>query len=107
MDSLELGIGLLIANALEEPGSVWSEDGLSDIDRDYWVRVGRIAINAATPPSMRGTAEPTVDRADLVIKRAANMHWITVHNEDQLKQTIRIALDMEVEAGGPYPAPVG
>lgn len=34
-DCLELKIGLLIANALEEPGSFRGEDGLSDIDRDY------------------------------------------------------------------------
>lgn len=42
------------------------------------------------------------DRADIVIKRAVNCGWITLHNEQQLHATIRIALDTEVEAGGPY-----
>lgn len=41
------------------------------------------------------------DRAEITINRAVNCGWITVHNREQLKTTIRIALDTEVEAGGP------
>jgi hypothetical protein len=44
-----------------------------------------------------------VDRAEIVIQRAVNCGWITVQNREQLKATIRIALDTEVRAGGPYP----
>jgi len=46
------------------------------------------------------------DRADISIRRALNCGWITIPNElcrQQLYATLRIALDMEVEAGGPYP----
>jgi len=42
------------------------------------------------------------DRAEITVHRAVNCGWITAHNRYQLKRTIRIALDMEVEAGGPY-----
>lgn len=42
------------------------------------------------------------DRAETIIARAVNCHWITVHDRAQLKANLRIALDTEVEAGGPY-----
>ena len=42
------------------------------------------------------------DRAELVIGRAVAQGWITVHNRAQLKATLRIALDTEVRAGGPF-----
>lgn len=42
------------------------------------------------------------DRTELVIGRAVAQGWITVHNHEQLKATIRVALDTEVRAGGPY-----
>lgn len=42
------------------------------------------------------------DRADTIIKRSENCHWITVHDRQQLHANLRIALDTEVEAGGPY-----
>lgn len=46
-----------------------------------------------------------VDRAELVVKRALNCGWVNPETTDikQLKGTIRIALDTEVRAGGPYP----
>ena len=45
----------------------------------------------------------TCDRAELVIMRAINQGWIVVNNHAALKATIRIALDTEVRAGGPFP----
>ena len=45
----------------------------------------------------------TCDRAELVIMRALTQGWVTVHNREMLKATIRIALDTEVRAGGPRP----
>lgn len=48
------------------------------------------------------TKDGTCDRAELVIQRAVSQGWITVHNRDDLKATLRIALDTEVRAGGPY-----
>ncbi len=44
------------------------------------------------------------DRAELVVKRAINCGWIEEYSTDipQLQGTIRIALDTEVRAGGPY-----
>jgi hypothetical protein len=42
------------------------------------------------------------DRTETIIERALNCHWITVLDRAQLKATLRIALDTEVEAGGPY-----
>lgn len=46
------------------------------------------------------------DRADLAIQRALNCNWITFNTSTaraQFHATLRIALNMEVEAGGPYP----
>jgi hypothetical protein len=46
------------------------------------------------------------DRADIAIDRALNCGWIsflTPTARASLHATLRIALDMEVEAGGPYP----
>jgi hypothetical protein len=46
------------------------------------------------------------DRADIVIDRALNCNWISFNTPTaraSLHATLRIALDMEVEAGGPYP----
>jgi hypothetical protein len=51
------------------------------------------------------TEREPCDRASLVVKRAENCGWlkfISPHGRDQLLATIRIALDTEVEAGGPY-----
>lgn len=45
----------------------------------------------------------TCDRAEIVIQRAVAQGWITVHNREQLRATLRIALDTEVRAGGPFP----
>lgn len=42
------------------------------------------------------------DRTAIVIDRSINCGWITVANREQLKATLRLALDTEVEAGGPY-----
>ncbi|MCH7605378.1 hypothetical protein IID24_05315 [Patescibacteria group bacterium] len=42
------------------------------------------------------------NRAKITVQRAINCGWITLHSQEQLEKTIRIALDMEVEAGGPY-----
>lgn len=46
-----------------------------------------------------------INRADIVIRRALNCGWINpdTTNIDQLKSAIRLALDIEVRAGGPYP----
>jgi hypothetical protein len=49
------------------------------------------------------------DRADIAIERALNCNWISFISPTaraSLHATLRIALDMEVEAGGPYPVPV-
>jgi hypothetical protein len=43
-----------------------------------------------------------VDRAEILIQRAINCGWITVHDREQLKRNIRVGLDQEVRAGGPY-----
>jgi hypothetical protein len=46
------------------------------------------------------------DRAEIAIERAFNCGWITFNTPTaraSLHATLRIALDMEVEAGGPYP----
>lgn len=40
------------------------------------------------------------DRAEIVVQRMK--HAINPIHVDELKRTIRIALDTEVEAGGPY-----
>jgi hypothetical protein len=48
------------------------------------------------------------DRADIAIDRALNCNWISFNSPTaraSLHATLRIALDMEVEAGGPYPVP--
>jgi hypothetical protein len=42
------------------------------------------------------------DRAEIIIQRAVNCGWIIVKNREQFKATLRIALDTEVRAGGPY-----
>lgn len=47
----------------------------------------------------------TVDRAAICVQRAINCGWITIHGPNggqQLLATIRLALDTEVQAGGPY-----
>lgn len=36
------------------------------------------------------------------MQRSVNCGWITVHNEQSFLANLRIALDTEVEAGGPY-----
>ena len=48
------------------------------------------------------------DRAALAVQRATTQGWIqgTEPGLEQLTQTIRIALDTEVAAGGPRPVPV-
>jgi hypothetical protein len=46
------------------------------------------------------------DRAEIAIDRALNCNWISFNSPTaraSLHATLRIALDMEVEAGGPYP----
>jgi hypothetical protein len=46
------------------------------------------------------------DRAEIAIDRALNCGWIAFNSSTaraSLHATLRIALDMEVEAGGPYP----
>ncbi len=43
-----------------------------------------------------------VDRAEILIQRAVNCGWITVHDRDQLKRNMRVGLDQEVRSGGPY-----
>lgn len=43
------------------------------------------------------------DRADLLVQRGLNCGWITKEHADTWRANIRIGLDMEVEAGGPYP----
>ena len=43
-----------------------------------------------------------VDRAEILIQRAVNCGWITVHDRDQFKRNIRVALDQEVRSGGPF-----
>lgn len=43
-----------------------------------------------------------VDRAEILIQRAVNCGWITVHDRDQLKRNIRAGLDQEVRSGGPF-----
>lgn len=53
--------------------------------------------NASTDES----PEPC-DRADIVMQRAVNCGWITVHDKKQFLANLRIALDTEVRAGGPY-----
>jgi hypothetical protein len=42
------------------------------------------------------------DRTETITRRSENCHWITVHDEKQFRANMRIALDTEVEAGGPY-----
>jgi hypothetical protein len=42
------------------------------------------------------------DRAEVLIQRAVNCGWITVHDRRQLKANLRVALDQEVRSGGPY-----
>jgi hypothetical protein len=46
--------------------------------------------------------ERNVDRAEILIQRAVNCGWITVHDRDQLKRNIRVGLDQEVRSGGPF-----
>jgi hypothetical protein len=48
------------------------------------------------------TERETCDRVDTIVGRCVNCGWITVHNEQQFRATLRIALNTEVEAGGPY-----
>ena len=42
------------------------------------------------------------DRVETVINRCENMGWVTVYDRAPLAATLRLALDTEVEAGGPY-----
>lgn len=49
-----------------------------------------------------GVDQEPVDRAEILIQRAVNCGWITVHDRDQLKANIRVALDQEVRSGGPF-----
>lgn len=42
------------------------------------------------------------DRAGLLIQRATNMGWLTDKGKAEMQAHIRIGLDTEVEAGGPY-----
>lgn len=42
------------------------------------------------------------DRAEILVQRAINCGWITVHDRDQLIRNIRVGLDQEVRSGGPY-----
>lgn len=42
------------------------------------------------------------DRADIVMRRCVNCGHIKVLNEQQFLANLRIALDTEVEASGPY-----
>lgn len=58
--------------------------------------------HAVAPVVAIDTRNGTCDRAELVIQRAINCGWVTVHNFDELRANIRIALDTEVRAGGPY-----
>lgn len=56
---------------------------------------------AAIPPRTQ------CDRAELVIQRGLAQNWITFNTSTahaQVHATLRIALNMEVEAGGPYAA---
>jgi hypothetical protein len=46
--------------------------------------------------------ERNCDRAEILIQRAVNCGWITVHDRDQFKRNVRVALDQEVRSGGPY-----
>lgn len=51
---------------------------------------------------------PRCDRAEILVQRAVNCGWIQClgeHGRRQLQTTARIALDAEVEAGGPYLTP--
>ncbi len=47
-------------------------------------------------------AKIACDRAMLLMERAVNMGWISVHNVQQFLANTRIALDTEVSAGGPF-----
>lgn len=52
------------------------------------------------------TERQTCDRAELAIQRALKQGWITFNTSTAhaaFHATLRIALNMEVEAGGPYP----
>lgn len=52
------------------------------------------------------TERELCDRAETTIQRALNCGWIAITSptdREQLHATIRIALNMEVEADGPYP----
>lgn len=48
------------------------------------------------------TSREARDRTETIIERALNCHWITVTDRAQFQATLRIALDTEVAAGGPY-----
>lgn len=47
-------------------------------------------------------ARESCDRTETIIERSLNCNWITVRDREQLKATLRIALDTEIRAGGPY-----
>ena len=44
-----------------------------------------------------------IAREKVVSNRAENCGWITIHDRAQFEALIRLALNTEVEAGGPYP----
>lgn len=55
-------------------------------------------LSRPAPDAMREAC----DRTEIIINRALNCNWITVNDREQLKATLRIALNTEVAAGGPY-----
>jgi hypothetical protein len=58
-------------------------------------------VGAEAPRQPSAESREKCDRAELIVSRAENC-WITVHDREQLVRNIRLALDTEVEAGGPY-----
>ena len=71
-------------------GASW--DACAEVHRRA-VMAGIMAVIAKQEPC---------DRADLIMRRSLNCGWITVLDEKQFLSNLRLALDTEVEAGGPY-----
>jgi hypothetical protein len=85
------------------PGTIHriDEHALKDLLMDVQRRTPR-------PPAApaENASRTQCDRAELVIQRALSCGWITFNTSvahSQFHATLRIALNMEVEARGPYP----
>lgn len=69
--------------------------------KEFTEALGEAESQLKASPSSDAMRE-ACDRTEIIINRALNCNWLTVNDHEQFKATLRIALDTEVAAGGPY-----